>query len=171
MNLHFRQAQPHDFDRLLHFARENFKQTYAHRNSPEDMALYLSQNYSPAAFRVEFSHSDSVFYLAEMNDELVGYLKMNHGEVVEKGGCEIERIYVASEQKGRGIGRQLLQWAKETARRAGAQFVWLGVWEHNQPAIDFYQRLGFSQAGTSLFQLGNDLQTDLVMRYELVQGD
>lgn len=45
--------------------------------------------------------------------------------------------------------------------------IWLGVWEHNQTALNFYRSLGFEQVGAHTFVLGNDPQTDLIMKKRL----
>ena len=80
---------------------------------------------------------------------------------------EIERIYVKKEFQGRGVGKDLLEFALDIARQSGKQFAWLGVWEKNEKAIGFYQSLGFQQAGTHGFILGDDHQTDKIMKINL----
>jgi ribosomal protein S18 acetylase RimI-like enzyme len=42
--------------------------------------------------------------------------------------------------------------------------VWLGVWEKNEAAIAFYKKMGFEEAGRHSFRMGDELQTDLVMK-------
>jgi ribosomal protein S18 acetylase RimI-like enzyme len=55
----------------------------------------------------------------------------------------------------------------EEARQRGCDCVWLGVWEKNQRAIDFYQKWGFRVVGSHTFALGEDQQNDFVMELEL----
>jgi diamine N-acetyltransferase len=50
------------------------------------------------------------------------------------------------------------------AKELKKDIVWLGVWEHNQRAIDFYTKWGFEKFGTHVFQLGDDPQTDWLMK-------
>jgi ribosomal protein S18 acetylase RimI-like enzyme len=45
--------------------------------------------------------------------------------------------------------------------------VWLGVWEKNEKAIQFYKKWGFVQFDKHLFQLGDDAQTDIMMKLQL----
>jgi ribosomal protein S18 acetylase RimI-like enzyme len=47
--------------------------------------------------------------------------------------------------------------------------IWLGVWEHNRRAIDFYIKWGFKRFGEHIFMLGEDAQTDLLLRKTLQQ--
>jgi ribosomal protein S18 acetylase RimI-like enzyme len=47
------------------------------------------------------------------------------------------------------------------------ELLWLGVWEHNHRAIGFYKKWGFEKFSTHTFMLGNDAQTDWLMKKEL----
>ena len=48
-----------------------------------------------------------------------------------------------------------------------ASYVWLGVWEENYRALRFYEKNGFTPFGKHKFWLGDDEQTDLLMKKEL----
>lgn len=43
-------------------------------------------------------------------------------------------------------------------------YIWLGVWEHNVDAIKFYEKQGFKKFDTHIFKLGDDEQTDNLMK-------
>ena len=47
------------------------------------------------------------------------------------------------------------------------EYVWLGVWEQNPRAIRFYEKNGFVAFDKHVFKLGNDEQTDIMMKLEL----
>jgi len=47
------------------------------------------------------------------------------------------------------------------------KYIWLGVWEKNQKAIDFYEKNGFVPFDKHIFVLGDDKQTDIMMKMEL----
>ncbi|HCX09280.1 MAG TPA: GNAT family N-acetyltransferase, partial [Hyphomonas sp.] len=51
----------------------------------------------------------------------------------------------------------------------GVNWVWLGVWEHNQKAIAFYAHQGFEPFGRHSFRLGDDVQIDVMMRKKIAQ--
>ncbi|MEY3918157.1 MAG: Protease synthase and sporulation negative regulatory protein 1, partial [Bacteroidota bacterium] len=46
-------------------------------------------------------------------------------------------------------------------------YIWLGVWEHNPRAIRFYEKQGFVKFDQHIFQLGDDEQTDILMKLSL----
>ena len=49
----------------------------------------------------------------------------------------------------------------------GDVVLWLGVWEFNYRAVDFYKQWGFALCGSHPFLLGDDLQTDILMELKL----
>jgi ribosomal protein S18 acetylase RimI-like enzyme len=51
--------------------------------------------------------------------------------------------------------------------RKRADYVWLGVWEENLRAINFYKKNGFVEFDKHIFKLGNDEQTDIMMKRQL----
>ncbi|HAN77391.1 MAG TPA: GNAT family N-acetyltransferase, partial [Bacteroidales bacterium] len=80
---------------------------------------------------------------------------------------EIERIYILKEFHGKQIGQLLYDKAIEIGQQQNADFVWLGVWEKNLRAIAFYKKNGFEEFDKHFFRLGNDLQTDILMKLSL----
>ena len=115
---------------------------------------------------------DSSFFFAKRNGQPIGYLKINRDlaqtVLPNEGGLEIERIYVDRELKGRGIGGLFIQKAVEMAKELGSKYIWLGVWEHNESAIRFYEKKGFRPYSQHIFKLGDDEQTDILMKRDMV---
>lgn len=60
-----------------------------------------------------------------------------------------------------------MDFAFSFARQLNKKTVWLGVWEHNLRAINFYKKHGFSKFGEHLFLVGKDAQTDWLMKQSL----
>jgi ribosomal protein S18 acetylase RimI-like enzyme len=77
---------------------------------------------------------------------------------------EIARIYSMTNMIGKGVGKALMQASIDLAKEKGKEVIWLGVWEKNQRAIDFYIKWGFEKFDETDFLLGNDLQRDWLMR-------
>ena len=46
-------------------------------------------------------------------------------------------------------------------------YLWLGVWEHNTKALAFYQRFDFYRIGSHSFFVGQDEQTDFLLRKDI----
>lgn len=168
-----RVATPDDFEALLRFARHQFIVTYSAQNTPENLAAYLSDAFTEKPFREKFEHPETLILVALHGDSIVGYAKLNFGnaqtETDYPGSGELERLYVHTQLKGLGLGKRLFAEACAQARERGASYLWLGVWEHNVAARVFYEKLGLERTGTHTFVLGDDRQTDWVMRYDLCE--
>lgn len=135
------------------------------------MADYLKTGFSVEKVASELGNADSEFHLAFDGDQLIGYLKVNHGpaqsELKDDTALEIERIYVLRAWQGLKVGQLFYNKAIDIARERSYAYVWLGVWEENENAIGFYKRNGFVEFDKHLFTLGDDIQTDIMMRKEL----
>ena len=157
-----------DVSILRGIARDTFIETFSEANKAEDMDRYLAKNFSEDQLARELSNPNSFFYVAEVNGNVVGYLKLNtaHAQTEPQAAdaLEIERIYVLSSYHGHGVGQALYHHAMSVAEDRKASYVWLGVWEHNHRALRFYEKNGLIAFGTHIFQLGNDQQTDILMK-------
>ena len=163
---------PSETRRLADFARQTFIATYAHLNNPADFADYVEKAFSEEQIRRELARPGSLFYwIIDAEDQPLAYLKLNlPGAQTENSyaeGLEIERIYVQPSRKGQGLGRRLIGQAVQVAREHGLPYVWLGVWERNPEAIEFYTNMGFERCGEHIFTIGQDAQRDWIMRKDL----
>ncbi len=135
------------------------------------MRMYIEKAFSDDQMIKELSGPNSEFYLAESGGEAIGYLKVNFGsaqsELHDSDGMEIERIYVLKQFYGKKVGQALFEKAVELASQRSMKYIWLGVWEENLRAINFYQKHGFKKFGKHSFLLGTDEQTDLLMKLSL----
>jgi ribosomal protein S18 acetylase RimI-like enzyme len=158
-------------DRLQQICRQTFYETFASSNSEENMREYLNDCFSLPKLSSELNDSNSDFYFAMFENKVIGYLKINAGEsqtaLKEEKAIEIERIYVLSEFQGKDVGQNLFAQALRVAEQKRADYIWLGVWEENPRAIQFYKKNGFVEFDKHVFKLGNDEQTDIMMKLKL----
>jgi len=157
-----------DLEQLQEIARKTFFETFSELNSEENMTKYLAEGFSNEKLSTELRNKNSSFYFAKIGDEIIGYLKLNIGsaqnEMSDQNSLEIERIYVLKEFHGKKIGQVLYNQALQVAKEKGVNFVWLGVWEENKRAIKFYENNGFRTFDKHIFLLGDDAQTDILMK-------
>jgi ribosomal protein S18 acetylase RimI-like enzyme len=170
-NLYIRQASVLDLPALQSIGRKTFKETFSEGNTKENLALYLAEGFSDEKLTAELENENSHFYFAEKDGQIIGYLKVNtdkaQTEKLDLNALEIERIYVLKEYHGKEVGVQLYERALDIAKMRKSPYMWLGVWEKNPRAIRFYQKLGFIEFDQHIFQLGDDAQTDILMRLNL----
>jgi GNAT superfamily N-acetyltransferase len=150
---------------------KTFYDTFAQDNTPENIAAYLEKSFSTEIQFNELSQPDVIFLIAEAGNIPVGYAQLimnSKDDLIKRAGpLEIRRIYASQEYLGKGVGKTLMQATLIEARLRNCDCVWLGVWEKNQRAIDFYKRWGFREVGTHIFLVGDDPQNDYVMELEL----
>lgn len=160
-----------DIDKLQAIGRQTFFETFSAENTEEDMQKYLDEGFSSEKLAAELNDASSEFYFALLDDSVIGYLKLNFGqsqtELKDNNALEIERIYVLKEFHGKKVGQLLYEKAMQVARQMNASYAWLGVWEKNPRAISFYKKNGFVEFDKHIFKLGNDEQTDIMMKRQL----
>ncbi len=151
--------------------RQTFFETFADGNTEENMQKYLEEGFTIDKLTAELTNPDSAFYFATISKNIIGYLKINFGsaqtELKENNAIEIERIYVLIEFHGKKVGQLLYEKALDIAKQKNAGYLWLGVWEKNLRAINFYKKNGFIEFDKHIFKLGNDNQTDIMMKMDL----
>lgn len=162
-----------DIDQLQKIGRQTFYETFSESNSEENMQTYLDEKFSKEKLTEELTNKNSEFYFAVLDNNVIGYLKINFGEsqteLQDKESLEIERIYVSKEFHGKKVGQLLYEKAIQIAKEKNAGYVWLGVWEENHRALSFYKKNGFVEFDKHIFRLGNDEQTDIMMKLQLTE--
>ncbi len=170
-NILLRKVTLNDIDQLQKIGRQTFFETFAESNTEENMEEYLNNGFSAEKLHSELSNTNSEFYFALEEDTVIGYLKLNFGEsqteLKDNKALEIERIYVLKEFHGKKIGQLLYDKAIQVATERKSDYVWLGVWEENPRAIAFYKKNGFVEFDKHIFRLGDDEQTDIMMKLQL----
>jgi len=173
MNIDIRKITYRDVTELQNISKQTFFETFASDNSEENMKDYLENTFSVEKLTAELNDTNSEFYFAELDGSSIGYLKVNEGasqtELKDKNALEIERIYVLKAYHGKKVGQILYDKAIELAKERKVKYLWLGVWEKNARAIRFYEKNGFITFDKHIFKLGNDSQTDIMMKLVINQ--
>ena len=163
-----RYATTNDAELIAHMSRQTFYDSFADQNTKEDMDKFMNEKFTKEALMNEVGAERNIFLLAFEADEPVGYARMrennNPPALGNEQAIEIARIYAVQSSIGKGVGSALMQKCIDTATQRNFGTVWLGVWEHNKRAIDFYTRWGFQKFAEHDFILGNDVQKDWLMK-------
>lgn len=172
MTIQWTKASLNDVQLLQELSIQTFNDTFKDQNSPENMKAYLDKAFNLQQLEKEMANDSSDFYFIYFNEKLAGYMKMNthdaQSENMGNDSLEIERIYIKRDFQKHGLGKYLLNQAIEIAREQDKRKIWLGVWEKNENAIAFYEKMGFIQTGAHAFYMGDEEQTDLIMTKNLV---
>ncbi|WP_347049228.1 GNAT family N-acetyltransferase [Flavobacterium olei] len=167
-NIEIKRVSTKDIISLQEIGRKTFAETFSESNTAENMTKYLEEGFAANKLLEEIKQTDSEFYFANVNGNVVGYLKLNTGqsqtEMQDHKALEIERIYVLAAYHGKKIGQLLYEKAMEVSTKVKSNYVWLGVWEKNVRAIRFYEKNGFIAFDKHIFKLGDDDQVDIMMK-------
>lgn len=113
----------------------------AQRESPDDLAPYL------AAFERLAGDPHQHQTVAVRDGRVVGTLQLTVIPGLSRRGATrsvIEAVRVHRDERGSGLGTQLIEWAVEESRRLGCSLVQLTSDAQRSDAHRFYERLGFT---------------------------
>ncbi len=160
-----------DAQLLVDISRRTFYDSFARFNTKENMDKFMNEQLTKERIIAEVNDPSYIFLIAWGGDEPLGYVCMRKSHMPPglyyREAMEISRIYVEQKAIGMGVGHALMQKSIDIAKEKNIQVIWLGVWEENQRAIDFYHKWGFKRFSQHIFMLGDDVQTDWLMSKEL----
>jgi len=89
----------------------------------------------------KYSPPEGIIYLAKLNDKIAGCIALRK---LEKGVCEMKRLYVRPEFRRNGIGKLLCDKLLEKARSIGYKKMRLDTISHlMKDAVKLYKSYGF----------------------------
>lgn len=166
MQITIREIQPDDIPILSRIARQSFFDTFTGTCTEADMQGFLDTAFSEEQLSTEVAEEGNHYVFAEADGVPVAYMQFmedyrNFPLVKKWKALELKRIYVLKEYHGLKIAQQLMDHLLLFAKENNFEVVWLGVWEHNLRAQQFYAKYGFVFSGhTHDFPIGNTPQTD-----------
>ncbi len=148
-------AKEEDIPALSKLCADTFRETFSHDNTEEELQAFFDETYNHNILKSELGDSESETYLAYVEDELAGYLKVNWGDAQTErelvNAFEVQRLYVLKDYHGQGVGKALFEKALRIAESGDFDWAWLGVWEKNYKAQHFYKCYGFEKFGEHQF--------------------
>lgn len=171
MVISVKEATIHDAETISRLATETFYETYSWHNTAENMKEYTETHFNLAQTKNELKQEGTYFFLVNVGAEVIGYAKLRSvddpPELKGLRHIEIERIYVQKQHQNKKAGYALIKKCIEKGREIKLDTIWLGVWEKNTKALAFYEKVGFKKFGIHNFQLGDDVQNDHLVKYDL----
>jgi diamine N-acetyltransferase len=162
-----REANVGDAPALVVLAADAFRDTYRDLDDPKDIEDYVASSLTLSYFRSHIDNPTSRTFVVERAGELIGYAIVSRSPVplcvTDASTVELARIYLRNDVKGQGLGAELMRKSISTARQFNARSMWLGVYDKNTRAREFYKQWGFADVGTKDFLFGGKLYADPVM--------
>ncbi|WP_372678081.1 GNAT family N-acetyltransferase, partial [Desulfosarcina sp.] len=99
---------------LSKLAEKSFRGAFAKLNDKENFERYVARSFTEKQIRSEILDSASTFFIANVNDEWVGYAKLSQGGappdcVNPTPSIELARLYSMQDFLGCGIGPALMK--------------------------------------------------------------
>ncbi|MBN8880255.1 MAG: GNAT family N-acetyltransferase [Sphingobacteriales bacterium] len=150
-----RKAYVHDIPLIRDLAFRIWPTAYGQIISQGQIDYMLDLMYSEQSLEKQMQEGNE-FILAYDGVEPVGFASVG---LTEPGVYKLHKLYVLPSQQGRGTGRFLIENVIKAAKAKGAHALQLNVNRQN-PAIEFYKRMGFS--------IINDVEIDIGNGYQMV---
>lgn len=109
---------------------------------------YVDTQYSKESLLKELSEENSENYFIIFKDEIIGNFRIVWDEKLaglpEEKQVKLHRIYLHQKTQGNGIGKNLLSWLDEKARKKEYKIIWLDAMNGQPQAFQFYEKLGYT---------------------------
>lgn len=103
-----------------------------------------------------FRTPGSFYYIATINDSIVGGCGIYPTKNLPQGTCELVKLYLSEHARGTGLGKQLMLLAMDWAKENGYQQIYLESMPELSKAVTMYEKLGFERLDQPLGNSGHD---------------
>lgn len=145
-DLVFRDATPADIPIMLTLSHTG--DARGTDTPPLDPATLTDPRYR-AAFDEISTDPHHRLIVAERDGEVVGTLQITTIPGLPRFGMRrglLENVHIRADQRGNGLGTQMVQWAIAQCRDAGCEMIQLTSNKTRVDAHRFYRKLGFAQS-------------------------
>ena len=138
---------------LSSLAKSIYVDHYAHLWLAGGMDWYINDYAYPVSkITCEIENENCLHYIAYINNEPAGYLKINIDAAIEGGdkkeGIELERIYIDTKAVNKGLGTFLMNFVLDIAMSYQKKYIFLKAMDTAQLALQFYTKMGYEIVGT-----------------------
>ncbi len=166
MDTTIRRAIVKDAEVLSALSKKTFYDTFTGTCTEEDMQQFLQDYFDIDVVKSELADENDCYFFIEVDGMPAGYLRLmedyrNFPLMKQWKALELKRIYIDKAFHGKGLAQELMNFAENFAKENKFEVLWLGVWEHNNRAKRFYEKMGFKDSGyTHEFPIGSTPQRD-----------
>jgi len=149
MNVSFRKILPDDNVHIAHIIRTALEEYGVDRPG----TVYTDPT-TDELFSL-FQQDHSVYFIAELNGQLVGGCGVYPTIGLPKDCAEIVKLYISKEARGLHIGFQLLELCANEAHKMGYQSLYLETLPELDKAVSLYERCGYKMLEKPLGESGH----------------
>lgn len=138
-----RQSELEDAEAIQRVSRASWHSAYDAILGEGTVDNVIDEWYEIDRLRTDIERS--IFYVAELDSEVVGFANAGPNPEYEEGTFELFRIYVLPEHWNHGIGGQLLEFVCADVKEEGGSSLRLAVLAENDVGVGFYESHGFER--------------------------
>ncbi len=102
-----------------------------------------------------FQEPGSTYFVAEINDEVLGGAGIYPSDGLPKQTCELVKMYLRPEARGKGLGKLLINKCLEFAKGSGYLQVYIETMPELRKALSIYEQFGFEYLNGPLGNTGH----------------
>ena len=102
-----------------------------------------------------FQQPGSIYYIAEQEGELLGGAGIFPTETLPAETCELVKMYLKPEARGKGLGKLLIEKCLEFAKGFGYLQVYIETMPELRKAVAVYEKFGFQYLNGPLGNTGH----------------
>lgn len=102
-----------------------------------------------------FRAQGAYYFVATINDELVGGCGIYPTDNLPNGTCELVKLYLKASARGTGLGKKLMLQSMEWAKENGYTQVYLESMPELSKAVSIYEKVGFERINQPLGNSGH----------------
>ena len=119
---------------------------------------YMLAHLQSAAAIAEQIEDGAEYWLLQVDEANAGYFALIPDAAT--GSAMLSKFYLRAEQRGKGLGRRMMQFVESRCRALELHELWLTVNRGNAAPIAIYAHLGFGVTGTQVKEIGGGFVMD-----------
>jgi ribosomal protein S18 acetylase RimI-like enzyme len=148
---------PEELEELTVLIRKVWREHYTPIIGAEQVEYMLDKFQSSEAISRQIVEENYHYYGLSHEKQLAGYYAV---QPQAENKIFLSKFYVATEFRGRGFGKQMLQHLIDNYVTHGKTIIWLTVNKENHDSIAIYQKLGFTITEPIVSDIGNGFVMD-----------
>ena len=141
-----RRAEIKDLPEINHLLEEVLK---VHNAIRPDIFKGAGAKYTKDELINHLKDEKKPIYVYVENNKIVGHLFLEIREyesnvIIPYKSVFVDDLCILDTERGKGIGKALMEFAFEYAKSIGAKDVSLNVWNKNEGELKFYEKLGMN---------------------------
>lgn len=163
---HLQRLNQTDISTLIKLAREIWEEHYTGVISQEQIDYMLELFYSEERILQELKDG-AIWEILWLESKPIGYLSC----VLENQKLYISKIYLKAQNRGKGLGKLMVDHALNHAKIHNKSAIYLNVNKYNAKSISFYKKQGFIKTKEEVNDIGNGFVMDDFVYEKLISSD